>query len=191
MPMLTTVSAADYLAGERMASTKSEWLDGYVEAMAGVTMQHALIAANIVGELRARLRDSACSVFGSDLRIKAGSGLYTYPDATVICEAARFDDAVRDTVVNPTALFEVLSSSTEAFDRGEKFHRYRRIASLQTYAMVSQDLARIECYHRTGDAWVLVEHDGLEASASLPAMGCELPLHEVYARVDLPRSASA
>ena len=126
------LSEAEYLAIERAAVFRSEFYDGEMFAMAGGSPTHSLIAGNLIRALGNRLQGGGCLTFNSDLRVKIeDSGLYTYPDVSVVCGELRFADAEEDTLVNPTLLAEVLSDTTEAYDRGEKFGHYRRIASLQ------------------------------------------------------------
>src|SRR5689334_833783 len=118
----------EYLALERKAEHKSEYLNGFIFAMAGASEMHKLIAGNVFGELRARLKGHACRAYISDMRIRVSeTGLYTYPDVVVVCGERRFDDVERDTLLNPTLIVEVLSESTEAYDRGDKFDHYRRL----------------------------------------------------------------
>ena len=174
----------DYLSLERSAAFKSEYIDGEIVAMSGGSFAHNLIAANIAGELRAQLRQGSCMVTSSDQRVKTPKGgLYTYPDVTVICCEPVFEDAAQDTVTNPTVIVEVLSPSTEAYDRGEKFARYRLIPSLREYVLVSQDQPRVEWYTRGASGWLLQDTGGMDGSIDLAALGCTLALAEVYAKV--------
>lgn len=178
------ISPAEYLALERSALDRSEFIDGAIVAMAGASRAHSLIAANLIGELRAALRQHPCEVHGSDLRVSVpGGALYTYPDVTVICGEPTFEDAAADTLTNPTVIVEVLSPSTEAYDRGEKFARYRRLASLRTYVLVSQDRLRVEWYERGDSGWLLNEAAGADGVVELAAIRCKVNLAEVYARV--------
>ena len=143
-PLLTP---EEYLARERRAETKSEYLRGEVFAMAGASRAHNLIASNAAGELRQQLRDRPCEVYPSDMRVKVSpSGLYTYPDVTVVCGEPQFEDAEVDTLLNPKVLVEVLSPSTADYDRGGKFTHYRRLPSLQEYVLISQDRPLVEHY---------------------------------------------
>ena len=143
------LTPAEYLAKERAATYRSEYFGGEMFAMAGGSPRHSLIKVNVVGEFRARSRHSPCTAYDSDLRILvARTGLYTYPDASVICGPLEFEDPRRDTVLNPTLLVEVLSESTEAYDRGKKFSHYRQIPSLREYLLVSQEEPKIERFLR-------------------------------------------
>src|SRR5205807_7343185 len=176
---------AEYLAIERSAEFKSEFFDGEMFAMAGGTPQHSLIAVNFAAELRNRLKGHACVPYNADLRIKIeATGLYTYPDLSVICGALQFAEGTNDTVVNPTLLVEVLSDSTEGYDRGKKFEHYRQIPSLQAYLLASQKEPRIEQFIRQADGrWLLNEAAGLEANLELPSLRISLSLGEIFDKV--------
>src|SRR5258707_11211141 len=127
----------EYLALERAAPFKSEYYRGEIFAMAGATRQHCRIGANLVARVDEQLRSTPCEAFGSDLRVRVlPTGLYTYPDVTVACGELEFEDRAGDTLLNPKAIFEVLSESTEAYDRGKKFDHYRHIPSLTEYVLV-------------------------------------------------------
>ncbi len=140
-----------YLALDRKADYKSEYINGHVIAMAGASRRHNLIAGNLYREVSQQLRGRPCEAYISDMRVKVGlTGLYTYPDVVMVCGDIHFEDGDNDTLLNPTAIVEVLSTSTEAYDRGEKFAHYRRLESLQEYLLVAQDKVRIEYYVRQG-----------------------------------------
>jgi Uma2 family endonuclease len=182
------LSAQEYLARERAATYRSEFFDGETFAMAGGSPQHSLIKVNVTGELRALLKGARCTAYDSDLRVLVSrTGLYTYPDASVICGPLEFDDERHDTVLNPTVVVEVLSESTEAYDRGKKFGHYRQIPMLREYVLVSQEEPRIERFLRNDDGtWTLTEATGLEATLRLPSLGIEIALREVYDKVEFP-----
>jgi Uma2 family endonuclease len=171
---------AEYLAAERTAEVRHEYLRGEVLAMAGGTPEHARIAANVIAALTTSLRGKPCAVFTSDLRIRIeNTDRSTYPDVSVVCgkrEAARDDE---DALTNPTVVVEVLSDTTEADDRGEKFAHYRRIPSLRAYVLVSQRTPRIEVYRREGDEWILSEATSGQV-ARLVSIGVELSVDDVY-----------
>ena len=175
----------EYLVRERRAETKSEYLRGEVFAMSGASREHNLIAANTARQLGNQLRDRKCEVYQSDMRVKVSpTGLYTYPDVTVVCGAPEFEDAEVDTLLNPKVLVEVLSPSTADYDRGGKFTHYRRLPSLQEYVLISQDRPLIEHYVRQGrDEWLLTEQSSLEEILVLPSIQCQLPLSEIYLKV--------
>ncbi len=177
-------TAEDYLTLERSASIKSEFHEGQIYAMTGASRKHNLITVNIAGELRDQLKKRPCEAYISDMRVKAAKVVnYYYPDIAVVCGTPQFEDTHLDTLINPTVLIEVLSPSTEAFDRGGKFAHYRKIASLQEYLLVAQDQPSIERYVRQGDVWILTEAVGLEASVPLESIDCVLSLGEVYDKV--------
>jgi Uma2 family endonuclease len=178
----SSLTPQQYLAQERKAEFKSQYFRGEMFAMAGASREHNLIVANIVRELGNALKGRRCEVYPSDMRVKvAKSGLYTYPDATVVCSEPEFEDDQFDTLTNPTVLVEVLSDSTESYDRGGKFRRYREIDSLKEYVMISQDQASVECYLRqTGGQWLLKETQSLDESVTFESIQVTIPLAELY-----------
>jgi Uma2 family endonuclease len=175
-----THTFAEYLALEAASGTRHEFLDGEIYAMAGGTIEHGALAANAIGELRGALRGRPCRVLTADVRIRVlATGLGTYPDVSVVCGSIERDPEDANTVVNPVAIIEVLSDSTEAYDRGEKFAHYRRIPSLQDYLLVSQDERLIEHYRRNDDdSWTL--RDVRPPEVARLSIGCELSAAEVY-----------
>ena len=183
---LRRLSEGEYLEIERAAEFKSEFFGGEVFAMAGGTFRHSLISTNLAGELRTQLKGHHCTPYNSDLRVKiAATGLLTYPDVSVICGAPEFLDGIEDTVLNPTLLAEVLSDSTEAYDRGKKFEHYRQIGTLRGYLLVSQKEPRIEQFSRQPDGrWLLIEAAGLDATLEVPSLHITLSLAEVFAKVN-------
>jgi Uma2 family endonuclease len=155
-------------------------------AMSGGTLPHAVIIGNCHAALHFALRKSDCSVVSSDMRVRvAPEGLYTYPDVVVVCGEAQLADKHRDTLLNPTVLVEVLSKSTEAYDRGFKSAQYRTIESLQEYAFVSQTEPRVEIYRRQPEGWLLTESVGLDAVCRFGSLDCEVPLSDIYDKVNL------
>src|SRR5574341_1227638 len=174
-----------YLEFERASETKHEYLDGEVYEMVGGTENHNLITANTLATLHAQLRNRPCRIYPSDMRIKVSpTGLYTYPDLSVVCGEARFEDETRDTLLNPTIVVEVLSPSTERYDRGKKFLHYRTLESLQSYVLVAQDSYHVEHYARQPDnTWLLRDVTGLDSVLELPVIGCTLALADVYEKV--------
>lgn len=184
---LQQLTPQEYLELERRSETKHEFVNGEMFDMAGASRSHNLIVTNIVGELRSQLKGRRCEVYPNDMRVHIpDTGMYTYPDAVVACGTPRLTDDKRDTLLNPTALFEVLSSSTEAYDRGAKAAHYRRIASLRHYVLIAQDAPHIECYTRQDESrfWYLTEADGLDAEIALTEIACVLKLAEVYDKVE-------
>ena len=149
-----------------------------------MSFEHNKIVGNLVGELRSALRHRPCDVTPSDQRVAVPvTGLYTYPDVTVVCGAPLFEDDTRDTLLNPTVLIEVLSPSTEAYDRGKKFRNYRSIATFREYVLVAQDMVSVERYTR-GDDGVWSLHDsGAGERLVLASIGCEIAVDEIYLKV--------
>jgi Uma2 family endonuclease len=198
----THYSIADYLAREQSSRDKHEYRDGEILLIGGGSADHSLVTANIVGELGARLKGKPCHVYDSNLRIRIPrTVLYTYPDAAVICGPRVLDpnDATGETVTNPRVIIEVLSPNTEAYDRGEKFARYRQIDSLEEYVLVSLAIPRIETFYRapapapvTYDAappertWLISTASALDAAVKLHALDLTFPLAEIYRGLDFP-----
>ena len=180
------LSPEDYLALERRAEWKSEYFDGEMIAMPRVNEAHCLIVVNTASELGRQLKKRPCKAYANDMRVKVSpTGLFTYPDVIVVCGQAQFDDSQRDTLLNPTLIVEVLSDSTEAYDRGRKFEHYRKLESLMEYVLIAQHRPHVESYRRQPDQrWVLTESDGLESSLRLDAIDCELALAEIYDKVE-------
>ncbi|WP_437292333.1 Uma2 family endonuclease [Sorangium sp. So ce406] len=172
---------AEYLEQERASPTKHEFLNGETIAIAGGTPEHARLSASVGAELRAQLRGRPCAVYSSDLRVRVNAtGLSTYPDVSVVCGRLERDLEDKDAALNPVVLVEILSDSTEAYDRGQKFAHYRLIPSLCEYVLVWQHEPRIEVFHRNEDgSWTLREARAGEG-ALLEAIGCTLLVDEVY-----------
>ncbi len=184
---LTRYTPEEYFALERNAEFKSEYLDGRIVAMTGASIEHATIAGNVFGELRTRLRGGPCRAFISDLRVQVEGGRrYTYPDVSAVCGEPRFMDGTLDTLTNPALIVEVLSPSTEAYDRGDKFLHYRGIESLQEYVLVAQDRVLVERFVRAGEFWTLSTISDVDASLELTSVGCGILLREIYENVGLP-----
>ncbi len=154
--------------------------------MAGGSPRHNLIANNLGGEFRQQLKGGPCATYNSDLRVKIeATGLYTYPDVTIVCGPLSLVNDQQDTVTNPSVLVEVLAESTEAYDRGKKFEHYRRIPSLKEYLLVRQDEPHIEQFIRTeANQWLLQEATGLDAKLALPSLNITLALADIYERVE-------
>lgn len=175
----------EYLALERGASTRSEFLEGEIFAMAGSSLEHDTITANLGGLLHARLRGRECQVLTSNMKVRTRSnGLFSYPDVTVFCGPPRFHDPRRDVLTNPSVIFEVLSPSTEDFDRGKKRFLYQSIDSLTEYVLVAQDEPLVEHWSRRDDGqWLVSTLQGPGAALVLGSIDCTLPLDEIYERV--------
>ena len=161
-----------YLEIERKAPFKSEFYRGEMFAMSGASRVHNTIQANLMWRLNERLEGTPCQAVGSDLRVHvSATGLYTYPDAVIHCEPSRFLDNQFDTLLNPTVLFEILSDSTEKYDRSAKSSQYRKIDSLQEYVLVSQTAPQVEVYQRLPDGdWKLRESADMAASFTLTSV---------------------
>ena len=176
------LSPAEYLALERKAEFRSEYIDGVVYALAGGSERHSLLAANIITSLSVQLRSRPCRVYTSDLKVSTLTlQRFFYPDLSVVCGEAEFADDQKDVILNPILIVEVSSESTEAYDRGKKFLSYQQIDSLQEYLLVSQDEILVEGYARQGsDRWLYTKVTGLEGSLTLSSIQCELALRDVY-----------
>lgn len=174
----------EYLKFERESDVKHEYLDGEIFAMAGASKNHNRIQATVMGMLYTQFAGRPCESFGSDQRVKVDATFYTYPDISVVCGEAEFDESELDTLLNPTVIIEILSPTTEIYDRGKKFQQYRELESLQEYVLIAQDTMRIEHYLRQGEQWLLTDARGPDAVVALPSIGCELKLSDVYAKVE-------
>jgi Uma2 family endonuclease len=180
----------EYLRLERDATERHQYFQGEIFAMAGGTPEHSLIISNVNGELRSRLKGSPCRVYDSNLRVRIPkTSLYTYPDVTVVCGPLQFDplDSRRETALNPTLIVEVLSPTTEVYDRVGKFESYQSIESFREYVLVSQGVPRMEAFLRRPDgAWLYTPAAGLESEIRLHSLEITLPLAEVYAGITFP-----
>ena len=175
------MSYAEYLAAESASETRHEFLNGEVWAMAGGTPEHSALAAAMIGELGVALRGKPCRVYTPDVRVRVlATGLSTYPDVTVVCGAEETATEDPDALVNPVVLVEVLSDSTEGYDRGMKAAHYRRIPSVQAYVLVSQREPLVELYRRRNDRWELVEARPGEW-LDLPVLDVRLDVQAIYA----------
>jgi Uma2 family endonuclease len=174
-----------YLEAERAAEFRSEYYAGHIYAMSGGSYQHAQVIGGLVRELGNALKERPCSVVPNDLRLRLSrDGLYTYPDVVVICGDPQFADDQKDTLLNPTLIVEVLSPSTEAYDRGFKAQQYRTLESLEEYVLVSQTQPRVEVFRRQpGGHWLLSEAIGLEAVCRFESLDCAVPLADIYDKV--------
>lgn len=175
----------EYLYRERTAEYRSEFFRGETFAMAGASANHNLIVLNTGANLREQLKKKPCRVYPSDLKLRIeATGLYTYPDLSVVCGEPKLETESRDVLLNPVVLIEVLSDSTEAYDRGKKFQHYRTIPSLRHYVLIAQDRHSIECFSRQeSDTWLLSVCYDLASSLELAAIDCRLAAAEVYDKV--------
>ena len=188
----------EYLALERASEERYTYLDGQIYAMAGESPEHGDICSNLVIDVGAQLRGRPCRVWTKDTKVRSGplpqtrrifKGLFSYPDLVMVCGEPQFHDAYRDVLLNPTVIIEVLSPNTEAFDRGEKFRRYRIFnPSLSDYVLVAQDQPLIEHFVRQEHGqWLLAASvSDLSGSVSLASIQCTLPLTNVYDRIVFP-----
>jgi len=194
-------SVEEYLDLERLSEDRHEYLDGEIYMMAGESLEHGAICMNLSGILRSQLLGTPCQALSKDMKVRSGpapksrrltKGLFSYPDLLVVCGEPQFHDKHRDVLLNPRVIIEVLSPTTEAYDRGEKFLRYRTwLPSLTDYILVSQSQPMIEQFIRKPDGeWaigpVTIE---LGSSVQIESIGCTLPLKEVYDRITFPSGA--
>ena len=179
----------EYLAFERASEERHEYADGEVFAMAGCSRKHSLAAQNVARELGNALLDGPCEVHGSDMKIRAAQPTrYHYADASVACGQPLFEDDAEDVLLNPKLVVEVLSKSTERYDRGDKFESYRSIASLTDYVLVSQKAVLVEHYHRLADGTWNYRALGPGERLGLASLGCEIEVDRIYLKVFAARS---
>ena len=183
----TFLTPEQYLEIERKAEFKSEYYQGEMFAMAGAKEAHNLIAGNVYAAFHQQLRSRPCRPYMSDMRVRVSpGGLYTYPDVTIVCGEPQFLDEQRDTLLNPNLIVEVLSPSTEAYDRGRKFKHYRSVESVSEYLLVSSEQIGAELFTRQPDGgWHLITVGRMEDSLDLQSVGCRLALADVYEKVEL------
>lgn len=182
------LTEAEYLAIEWAAEFKSEFYNGEMFAMAGASREHNRIKDNLIAELGSRFKGGPCQTYSSDQRLKVSkTGLYTYPDIVIVCGQADYAESDRDTLVNPTAVIEILSPTTEKYDRGVKFRHYQKVPSLKEYVLVSQDEPVCERFVRQPDeTWVLTTVTGLSGELTFASVPARIPLTDVYAGVEFP-----
>lgn len=185
------ITLEEYFRLEETSEIRHEYFHGAAYAMTGASIAHNILIHNISGQLYLLLRGKSCRAYTTDLRLKIETTiLYTYPDVQVICGLPQFADGRNDTVTNPSVIIEVLSPSTEAYDRGKKFQHYRTIETLQEYLLISQDAVRVERYVRqTTHEWLLQEFTELDQAVSLDAIGCSLMLADIYEAVTFEEGA--
>jgi Uma2 family endonuclease len=178
----------EYLERERAADFRSEYYRGELFAMAGARFEHTRIKDNVSRYAGNQLENTPCQMVTSHLRVKvSATGLYTYPDALVVCDEPQFEDAVRDTLLNPRTIIEVLSESTEKYDRGDKFEHYQRVPSVQEYVLISQDRPRVEHFVRQADGkWAYKSVEGLAETFAFASVPVQILLAEIYRGVTFP-----
>jgi Uma2 family endonuclease len=179
------ITPQEYLAIERQAETKSEYLRGEMFAMSGASHAHTRIKDNLARHAANQLESGPCQVLKSDMRVNVNvTGLYTYPDVAIVCDKPQFEDEVFDTLLNPLIIVEVLSDSTERYDRGAKFDHYRQIPTLREYVLVAQNQPMIERYVLQPDgSWNLVTFKGLDKTFEFATVPVRIPMHQVYRNV--------
>lgn len=179
------LTSNEYLAIERKAETKSEFYRGEMFAMTGASRKHNLVAGQTYRHILNQLDNRPCEAYIGDMRVKVdATGLYTYPDITVVCSEPRFEDAEVDTLLNPTLIIEVLSKSTEAYDRGKKFEHYRNLPSLEQFVLIARHEVHVERFTRQADStWNLWESSKPEDTLEIQAIGCQIKLADIYAKV--------
>jgi Uma2 family endonuclease len=184
---ITKVTAEEYLALDRAAEFRSELLDGEMIAMSGGSMRHSGLKTNLAGEIHAALLGTSCQAFNSDLRVRVSSRMFTYPDLTIVCGKPLSADERQDVLLNPTVIVEVLSPSTEPYDRGVKFQYYRAIETLRDYILVAQDRISIEQF-TPGEphTWTLREYQTASETLLIESIGVSLPLAAIYNRIEFP-----
>ncbi|MBC7527465.1 MAG: Uma2 family endonuclease [Chthonomonadaceae bacterium] len=177
-------SPEEYLIRERKAKHRSEYENGEMIVMAGASYEHNLIVTNLSGELRLRLKKSPCTPLSQDMRVAISYRKYYYPDVVIVCDKPEFVDNQLDTLLNPIVVVEVLSPSTENRDRKTKLRSYRAVETIQEIVFVSQELPLLEVYRRGVTGWTLHDYEGLDAVLTLSSVNCEVPLSEIYDRMD-------
>jgi len=189
LPKTKKLTVAEYLAIERQAEFKSEFFDGEMFAMAGASRHHNIVNENLSGELFSRLKGGPCRTLSRDQRLKIDrTGLYCYPDLVIVCGPPEYAAEDPDTLVNPLVVVEVLSDSTERYDRTTKFRHYQQLPSLQEYILVAQDEPLCERFYRRDNEWVVDSFVGLDATLELKSLLVQVPLAEIYAGVKFPET---
>ncbi|MCP9494471.1 MAG: Uma2 family endonuclease [Pyrinomonadaceae bacterium MAG19_C2-C3] len=182
----------EYLETERAGDERHEYIDGQLFLMSGESLAHSQICINIAGEVRAQLKGTSCQALSPNMKVRTlvvrtRRGWFSYPDLTVVCGTPQFHDVKKDVLTNPVALFEVLSPSTEQYDRGDKFLRFRtEIETLTDFVLIAQDKPLVEHFTRRPDGWLLISYTNLDDTLHLPNLNCRLSLAEVYDRVEFP-----
>lgn len=182
------VTPEEYLERERKAEFKSEYFRGQIVAMGGASRYHGRIVTNLIQEIGQQLRNRDCNLYASELRVSVSrAGMYAYPDIVVTCGEEKFVDDAFDTLLNPVLIIEVLSKSTQIYDRGQKFEAYRCSESLSEYVMVAQDKMQLEQYTRQQDGrWLFGEWNRPADLIRFESIGVDVPLSNIYAKIDFP-----
>jgi Uma2 family endonuclease len=179
---ISVLTEEEYLAFERASESRHEYQSGRIYSMAGASREHNLITGNVAGELRSQLKGKPCETYSNDMRVRISrTRLYTYPDVVVVCGKPVFIDDYNDTLINPTLIVEVLSPTTEAYDRGEKFRDYRTIESFSEYVLIAQNKMAVDHFVKQNNIWVIKE---VEQKVRLVTISCTLSLADIYDRVE-------
>jgi Uma2 family endonuclease len=184
------IALVEYLETERQSEERHEFFAGHVRAMAGASERHNLIASNANRAIAATLEKTDCRVYQSDMRVRTRSTLYCYPDVVVACGQRQFEGDRQDILLNPVLLIEVLSDSTEAYDRGQKFEHYQSIASLRTYVLIAQDRVHVDHFEKqpSGD-WLLKSLSSLDSPLAVSSLGISVPVVDFYKKVEFTPTA--
>src|SRR5712692_9017329 len=176
----------EYLAFERRSELRHEYVDGELFAMSGASRRHIQAVVNLSREISAQFKSRPCFVYTNDMRVRImGTSRYVYPDAVALCGSPLFEDQEQDTLTNPNLIVEVLSTTTEAYDRGEKFEYYRRIETFTEYVLIAQGKPHVEQFSRQSNGqWLFTETSGMEKTIELPSVGCKLSLAELYDKAE-------
>lgn len=186
------ISPEEYLATERASLERHEYFDGEIFQMSGASDEHNTITVNVTASLHSQLKKRPCKAYQSDMRVHIPkTGLYTYPDIAVVCGKPEFlPDEQLDTLTNPILIVEVLSASTEGYDKGIKFDNYRSLESLREYVLVSQDSKRVIRYTKQSDgSWNLMDFIGDKTEIELTSIECSLTMDDIYDKVDFEEVA--
>lgn len=178
-------NADQYLALEETADYRSQFYEGEIFAIAGASRRHNTVAMNTAGNLHSQLRNRSCEIYQNDMRVKVAADFYTYPDIVIVCGEPQIEQKHGENLLNPQVIIEVLSPSTERFDRGEKARLYRLMPSLEEYVLISQNEMHIEHFVRQKNGgWLLTELSKATEILELPTISCQVDLSEIYAKID-------
>jgi Uma2 family endonuclease len=190
LPDVQRWTVKEYLAFEMTSEIKHEYFNGEIYAMTGASTNHNRIVTSTIASLFAQLSDRPCDVFPSDMRVRVSAVQYVYPDVTVVCDEPQFSGEKPDTLLNPTVLIEVLSPSTEGYDRNIKSEYYRTLESLQEYLLISQEKCHIEHYVRHKSKWIITDVNNLDEMVELTSIKCTLSAADVYKKVQFDETSS-
>ena len=185
----TYLTPSEYLAWERKQPFKNEYHNGQIIAMSGASRAHNLITMNMANQFYTQLLTHGCEIYPGDMRVRTSPTVsYYYPDVVVVCGEPRFEDDTFDTLLNPVLIVEILSPSTAAFDRGEKFEHYKQLDSLQEYMLISQNRVHVERYLRRDTQWILTEYRKIDEGIHLLSNRCKLSVRDIYTLVKFPEA---